>query len=169
MPIVGAFMVPHPPLIIPDVGKGSERQVAKTIESYEKVAERIAELKPETIIISSPHSVMYADYFHISAGRGARGSFSDFGAGNVTFNVDYDSDLVEHINNMASKEHFPAGFMGEKNPSLDHGTMVPLYYIMKKYTDFKLIRTGLSGLDLFVHYEYAFFLVFLKFKVQKYK
>ncbi len=158
MPIVGAFMVPHPPLIIPDVGKGSERQVAKTIESYEKVAERIAELKPETIIISSPHSVMYADYFHISAGRGARGSFSDFGAGNVTFNVDYDSDLVEHINNMASKEHFPAGFMGEKNPSLDHGTMVPLYYIMKKYTDFKLIRTGLSGLDLFVHYEYGMLL-----------
>lgn len=155
MSIVGAFMVPHPPMIVPAVGKGSERQVAKTIESYEQVADKIAELKPETIIISSPHSVMYSDYFHISSGRGARGSFSNFGAGNVKFDVDYDEELVEHIANIAQKAYFPAGFMGERDPSLDHGTMVPLFYITKKYTDFKLIRTGLSGLDLFTHYEYG--------------
>jgi len=80
MSVVGAFMVPHPPMIVPDIGKGSERQVEKTIRSYERVAEKIAELKPETIIISSPHSVMYSDYFHISSGRGARGSFANFGA-----------------------------------------------------------------------------------------
>ena len=54
MSVVGAFMVPHPPMIVPDIGKGSERQVEKTIRSYERVAEKIAELKPETIIISSP-------------------------------------------------------------------------------------------------------------------
>ena len=52
MAIVGAFMVPHPPLIIPEVGKGSEHQVYKTISSYQKVAKEIAALKPETIIIS---------------------------------------------------------------------------------------------------------------------
>ena len=73
MSIVAAFMVPHPPMIVPAVGRGSEKQVEKTIESYERVADEIAELKPETIIISSPHSVMYSDYFHISPGVKAAG------------------------------------------------------------------------------------------------
>ena len=71
MSIVAAFMVPHPPMIVPEVGRGSEKQVEKTIKAYEKVADEIAALKPETIIISSPHSVMYSDYFHISPGSGA--------------------------------------------------------------------------------------------------
>ena len=30
MSIVGAFMVPHPPLIVPEVGRGGERQIEKT-------------------------------------------------------------------------------------------------------------------------------------------
>ena len=83
MPIVAAFMVPHPPMIVPEVGRGSENQVEKTIKAYEKVADEIAALKPETIIISSPHSIMYSDYFHISPGSGAVGSFADFGAPQV--------------------------------------------------------------------------------------
>ena len=49
-------MVPRPPLIIPEVGKGEEKQVEKTISSYKKVAQEIAKLKPETIIISSLHA-----------------------------------------------------------------------------------------------------------------
>ena len=44
MPILGAFVVPHPPLIIPDVGRGGEKQIEKTICSYEKVADEIARL-----------------------------------------------------------------------------------------------------------------------------
>ena len=83
MTILAAFMVPHPPLIIPDVGKGGEEQIRATIDAYENVASQIAELRPETIIITSPHAVMYADYFHISDGKGATGSFSRFGASQV--------------------------------------------------------------------------------------
>ena len=48
---------------------------------------------------------------------------------------------------------FPAGTLGERDPSLDHGTLIPLYYICKKYTDFKLVRIGLSGLPLALHYQ----------------
>ena len=68
MGIIAAFMVPHPPLIVPNVGKGGEEQIKETTKSYEAVAKKIAELKPETIVITSPHSVMYADYFHNSPG-----------------------------------------------------------------------------------------------------
>ena len=31
MPHQAAFMVPHPPMIVPDVGKGSEEQIEETI------------------------------------------------------------------------------------------------------------------------------------------
>ncbi len=155
MSIVAAFMVPHPPMIVPDVGRGSEKQIEKTISSYEKVAEEIAALRPETIIISSPHSIMYADYFHISPGSGASGSLSDFNAPNVKFNVEYDEELVNLLCEKADALHFPAGTLGEKRKELDHGTMVPLWFIKKKYKNFKIVRTGLSGHNLLKHYEYG--------------
>lgn len=155
MSIVAAFMVPHPPMIVPDIGRGSESQIEKTIKAYDKVADQIAALKPETIIISSPHSVMYSDYFHISPGSGAVGSFADFGAPKVSFNVAYDEELVNLVAARAEESRFPAGTLGEKRPELDHGTMVPLWFILKKYKDFKLVRTGLSGYDLLKHYEYG--------------
>ncbi len=155
MSIVAAFMVPHPPMIVPEVGRGSQKQIEKTIKAYEKVADQIAALKPETIIISSPHSVMYSDYFHISPGSGAVGSFADFGAPQVKFDVEYDEELVNLVAARAEESRFPAGTLGEKRPELDHGTMVPLWFILKKYKDFKLVRTGLSGYDLLKHYEYG--------------
>ncbi len=155
MSIVAAFMVPHPPMIVPEIGRGSEQQVEKTIKAYEKVAEEIAALKPETIIISSPHSVMYSNYFHVSPGARAKGSFAEFGAPQVKFDIEYDEELVNRIDAKAGTAHFPVGTLGEKNPSLDHGTMVPLWFILKKYKDFKLVRTGLSGFDLLKHYEYG--------------
>ncbi|MBO7639097.1 MAG: AmmeMemoRadiSam system protein A [Treponema sp.] len=153
MAVIAAFMVPHPPMIVPAVGRGSEKQVEKTIKAYEKVAEEIAALKPETIIISSPHSVMYSDYFHISPGSKAEGSFAEFRAPEVKFNLEYDEELVKKISTKASDSGFPAGTLGEKKKELDHGTMVPLWFILKKYRDFKLVRIGLSGFDLLKHYE----------------
>ena len=72
MSIIAAYMVPHPPMIVPAVGRGSERQIEATRAAYTQVAEEIAALAPETIILSSPHATMYADYFHISPGRGAK-------------------------------------------------------------------------------------------------
>ena len=109
MPILAAFMVPHPPMIVPDVGRGSEAQIEETTRAYEQAAKEIAALKPETIIITSPHTVMYSDYFHISPGRGAKGSFADFGAPRVSFNETYDEDLLNEICLLATETQFPAG------------------------------------------------------------
>ena len=155
MPLLAGFMVPHPPLIVPAVGRGGEAEIEETTKAYEKVAEEIAALKPETIIITSPHSIMYADYFHISPRDSAKGSFISFGAPEVSFRETYDTDLVEAICDLAAESDFPAGTMGERDRHLDHGTMVPLWFIEKKYRDFKLVRTGLSGLPLTDHYKFG--------------
>lgn len=153
MAIVGAFMVPHPPLIVPEVGRGGEEQIKETTMAYERVAERIAELEPETIVITSPHTVMYSDYFHISPGNAAMGSFAQFGAGGVRFLEAYDMDLVKEICKQADKQDFPAGTLGERDKDLDHGCMVPLWFIRKKYKGGKIVRIGLSSLPLTDHYK----------------
>ncbi len=153
MGIKAAFMVPHPPLIVPEVGRGNEEQVKKTIESYEKVAAMIADIAPETIIISSPHQIMYQDYFHISPGESAKGSFNSFGAPQVSFSEEYDTELVSEIERLSGANGIPAGTLGEKTPELDHGTMVPLYFIRKRYSGGKIVRVGLSGQPLTDHYR----------------
>ena len=96
-------MVPHPPMIVPAVGRGSEKQVEKTTRAYEQAAQEIAALAPETIIITSPHSIMYADYFHISPGKGARGDFGRFNAPQERYAVDYDAELTSLISSIAKE------------------------------------------------------------------
>lgn len=155
MSIVAAYMVPHPPMIVPQVGKGSEKQVRKTISAYETVAAEIAGIRPETIIVTSPHAVLYADYFHVSPGKEATGDLGTFRAPEVRFDERYDTELVKAICTLAKEKGFPAGTQGERDRRLDHGTMVPLWFVERQYKDFCLVRTGLSGLSLAEHYEFG--------------
>ncbi len=153
MGILGGFMVPHPPMIVPAVGNGGEAVIEETTKAYERVAELVAELAPDTIVISSPHTVLYYDYFHISPGEKATGDFGSFRAPQVSFEVDYDTQFVKTLAAHAAFSDIPAGVLGEKDPELDHGTMVPLYFITQKYSAAKLVRIGLSGLSLAAHYR----------------
>ena len=153
MGITAAFMVPHPPLIIPQVGGGQEQQIRHTTDSYHEIARGIGQLQPETIVLISPHQMMYTDYFHISPGRKARGDFGRFRAGQVKLEASYDTDFVRRLCSAADKRHLSAGTLGEKDPSLDHGSMVPLYFVNQYWTDYQLVRIGLSGLPLTAHYE----------------
>ena len=146
-------MVPHPPLIVPAVGRGGEAEIEETKRAYERVADLVAELAPDTIVISSPHTVLYYDYFHISPGAGASGDFGRFRAPQVSFEVEYDEQFVKTLSAHAAFSDIAAGVLGEKEPELDHGTMVPLYFITQKYSDAKIVRIGLSGFSLETHYR----------------
>lgn len=153
MSVVGAVMVPHPPIILPEVGRGEEKKISATDEAYRKAAAFVGELKPETIVLLSPHSVMYADYFHISPGSRAKGNMGQFRAPQLKFDVSYDSAFVTELVDAASAAAFPAGTLGERSPELDHGTMIPLYYINQYFINYQLVRIGLSGLPLTDHYR----------------
>ncbi|MBR6208245.1 MAG: AmmeMemoRadiSam system protein A [Oscillospiraceae bacterium] len=153
MSVVAAIMVPHPPILLPEVGRGEEEKIAATQQDYERAAALAAELRPDTVVISSPHAVMYGDYFHISPGKGARGDMGRFRAPQLRFRVDYDESFVSELCRRAKQAGFPAGTLGERGPELDHGTMIPLYYIDRQYTDYRLVRLGLSGLPLADHYR----------------
>ena len=153
MSVVGAIVVPHPPILLPEVGRGEEKKISATDAAYRKAAALVKELDPETIVLLSPHSVMYADYFHISPGRAAKGDMRQFHAPQVKIRAEYDSDFSEALANAASAEGFPAGTLGERNAELDHGTVIPLYFVNQFFTDYRLVRIGLSGLPLTDHYH----------------
>lgn len=153
MSVEAAYMVPHPPLIVPAVGRGQERAVSATAEAYRMAAEEIALLRPDTIVVTSPHAVMYRDYFHISPGTGASGDFGQFRAAQEKIDVRYDAEFTARLESLAGRDGFPAGTCGERQKSLDHGTMVPLYFVNEQYKEYRLVRIGLSGLSLAGHYR----------------
>lgn len=152
MSILASFIVPHPPLIIPNIGKGSEKQVSKTISAYKEIAKQIATLNPETIIISSPHAPMYSDYFYISSSKTLTGNLSNFGAPEISFTEEVDTKLVDEISSLAQKYHFPTS---KEIPSvpLDHGTMIPLYFIREELPKCLIVVIGLSTLPLITNYQ----------------
>lgn len=153
MALQAAFIVPHPPLIIPAVGKGEERAIQSTINAYEAVAREIASLEPETIIITSPHATAYRDYFHISPGKSAHGNMNRFRAFDTELNCDYDTELVDCISGFCGEEGFAAGTDYERDPELDHATYIPLFFVNKYYSNYKVVRVGLSGFGPLEHYH----------------
>lgn len=152
MALLGTCVVPHPPLIIPDIGRGEERKIGATIAAYDEAAEWVVGQKPETIVITSPHAKMYADYLQLSSGAAASGSFASFGHPELNIQAEYDEQLVEHIAGLADKIKLPAGTLGRQDGSLDHGTMIPLYFLQKAGFNGKIVRIGLSGLSREHHY-----------------
>lgn len=151
--IVKAVMVPHPPIALHEVGRGEESKIQDTLDAFHKAAKEIAETKPETVIVLSPHAVMYRDWFQISSGNNAYGNMSRFGARSVSFQKEYDTELTSLLDQMLEKDGIPGGTDYDRMPGLDHGTMVPLYFLDQEYTDYRLVRIGLSGMPLTMHYR----------------
>ena len=109
MAVAAGIMVPHPPLIVPDVGRGQEILIKDTIKAYQEAAGMAAELKPDTIVVISPHAVMYADYFHVSPGKEARGDFGRFMAPQIGVEAGYDEAFVRELDRLCGDDGFPMG------------------------------------------------------------
>lgn len=153
MGVLASFIVPHPPIILPEVGRGEERKIQKTADAYREIARRIAALKPDTIVLTTPHAVMYGDYFHISPGNTAEGDLRRFGVRGQSVHVKYDTEFVLELSSAADKAGLPAGTMGERDKNLDHGTLIPLRFLNEVYSAYRLVRIGLSGLPAMEHYR----------------
>ncbi len=153
MPMLGAVLVPHPPIILPTVGRGREHEVQKTIDAYRSAAATVAAWGPEVLIVASPHATAYADYFHISPGKAAAGDMAGFGAPETRLEASYDVELRNALISHAEAEGIPAGTLGEKDAALDHGTFLPLYFLREAGIDCPILRLGLSGLSPLIHYR----------------
>ena len=155
MSILAAYVLPHPPLILPEVGRGEEKKIQLTVNAYERAMKEAAEQKPDTVIIASPHTVMYADYFHIAPGEEAEGSFAQFGAEGLTVAARYDTVLAKEIEMEAGEIGIEAGPVGGRNAALDHAVMIPLHFLHAHTRDFRVVRLGISGLSPLAHYNFG--------------
>ena len=145
------YLMPHPPLLVPGVGRGDE--IPDTRRACGQIAAEIKAQALDTLVIISPHSILYEDYFHIAPGEKTRGDFGAFGAPEMQFTVEYDSELATLIGELAQDKGLPAGSLGEKQRELDHGVMVPLYFISEEGSPLPIVRISLSGLPLLDHYR----------------
>ena len=153
MSMLGAIITPHPPVLLPEVGGGREREIAATDRAMRTAAETVAAWQPDVIIVSSPHTILYRDYFHIAPGDGAVGDMGRFGAPEVRIQASYDTLLREEIIRRAEAEGLHAGTLGQRDPELDHGVLIPLYYLRKAGVRCPIVRMGLSGFSPLDHYR----------------
>lgn len=149
--MVNACICPHPPIIIPEIGKQSVAQVEKTVQVMKSLAAIIKEDPPDTIIVISPHTPIGGG-FTINPDLDLEGDFSDFG---VDFGYKFKTNnaLIESIMNKTALSGVQCS--PRRDSSLDHGVLVPLYFIKKESSDFKLVSLSVSMLDFESHFSFG--------------
>jgi AmmeMemoRadiSam system protein A/AmmeMemoRadiSam system protein B len=160
--IIAYVAMPHPPIIIPEVGRGEEEKIKKTYDACALIGKEIAELKPDVIIVITPHGPMFSDAIALSFENSISGSLKQFRAPEVSMNFEIDMDLTGEIMDASQKNNIPvvevtASLLKKygKEYELDHGTIVPLYFIENKYDSFKLVHITYGGLSPIQLYEFG--------------
>ena len=97
MSLVGCFAVPHPPIIIPEVGGSNLADADATVRSMSALRERAAALDPDTIVLLSPHSPLARSQMGVSMAAKYKGSLAYFRAPQVRVDAEGDVALAETI------------------------------------------------------------------------
>lgn len=160
--IISTYIFPHPPLIVPEVGKGGEIGAIKTVNVAKRAAIEIKEEKPATIIVTTPHGPVFQDYIYISASERLTGDFGKFGSSEVSMEFKNNTALVHEIIKYAKDEGIFAGGLDDSlikkykvSRELDHGSLVPLYYINKEIKNYKIVHISTAGLPLQELYKFG--------------
>ena len=128
-----AYILPHPPIAVPEVGGSRINEIKATEESFAKVGRDIRQYDPETIVVISPHNVLYRDAFFVTKGERTKGSLAAFGAPEPEISFRYDTELSDEIVRLCNEQDIPVVYSDEEANELDHGTFVPLYFVNREY------------------------------------
>lgn len=146
MKLLAGYLAPHPPIIIPEVGLGEENKAAATCQAMHEVAKEIAKLAPETIVVISPHGPLFTDAIAIRTANPLQGDMANFGAPQITLDQENDHEFVQVLLKRAYDINVPAVMFDkvlakrfDMNEKVDHGAIVPLYFINQYYTGYKLV------------------------------
>jgi aromatic ring-opening dioxygenase LigB subunit len=149
-----ASICPHPPIIIPTIGRPEDlKQVKKTIEAMGKLSKLFAKAKVETIIVITPHGPVDFDQFTIICSPTLFGHFYNFGDFKTEFSFENDLNLISKIKKECQKEKVPLRLVD--NQELDHGVLVPLYYLAKENPQLKVVPIAYSFLDFKTHFKFG--------------
>jgi MEMO1 family protein len=152
MSLVFAAIVPHPPILIPNIGKEHLSKIEKTKQALEKLEQDLYSAKPEIIIVISPHGEIDSRAFTINLASSYQADFEHFGDFETKLKFKGDTVLMAF-----SKEKIaiksPINIISE--PKLDHGVSIPLYCLAQHLPDVSVIPIYFSMLDSQAHFEFG--------------
>jgi len=150
-----AAITPHPPLIIPTIGKPEDlKLVPNTIKEMEKISEIFHKSGVETLILISPHGPMQFDQFTINQSPSFQGNLNNFGDYETEFIYRNDRELIKKIERNCKNQKIPIRLVDILE--LDHGSLIPLYFLSNKIKgDFKLVHLAFSFLDFKTHFNFG--------------
>lgn len=154
-----AGISPHPPIIVPEIGSEEDLvKVGETILGMKKLATAFRNAEIDTLVIISPHMLVYSDKFNICSMKKLFGSFASFSHPEIIEEGQNDLDFVGLLkkkmdeNNISNTLYDNNGEFFE----LDHGIMVPLSYLKQNQESaFKVVPIAYSFLPIASHFSFG--------------
>lgn len=119
--------MPHAPVLIPEVGGARGREAAATTRALRSVSVALVQQAPDALVVVSPHAPRRSGCFGVWTGRILAGELSRFGRPEVGLELPNATELVETLAATFGQNRLATWRIPEQG--LDHGSMVPLYYI----------------------------------------
>jgi AmmeMemoRadiSam system protein A/AmmeMemoRadiSam system protein B len=142
--LVYVGVAPHPPIMVPEVGRDAAREVAGSIAAMRDLTARVAASRAETVVIVSPHAPLEAHAFVAYRDAELRGGFAHFRAPEATVSAPLDAELLDALERAAAEEGFEIEPL--EGYELDHGTAVPLYFLLRNGWRGRVVALGYSFL-----------------------
>jgi AmmeMemoRadiSam system protein A/AmmeMemoRadiSam system protein B len=143
--LVFSGIAPHPPIMVPEVGRESIAGVRDSIEAMAELTRRLIGSGAESVILISPHAPLELDSFVAYSGPEVYGDFANFHAPETNFSVAVDGELLKAVSDAAAAENYSVSILPENE--LDHGTAVPLYFLLSNGWHGKVVALGYSFLS----------------------
>jgi len=145
--IVFSGIAPHPPIMVPEVGREASKDVRGSIEAMAEFTRRILETGAETVVLISPHAPLDPRAFVAYPGPQLYGDFAKFRAPTAQINFELDQDLLHSLITAAADREYEVKRLDDAELELDHGTAVPLYFLDRNGWHGQVVALGYSFLS----------------------
>lgn len=152
MPLVFAAIAPHPPILIPAIGKENLAQIEKTEQAMLRLEQDLYAAKPDILLIISPHGEVQADAFVINLCNEYEVNFELFGDFATKAKAQGETILIT-VSKEKIANRVPINIISE--PRLDHGVGVPFFYLTRQLANVRLLPISFSLLDNQTHLEFG--------------
>ena len=143
--LVFSGIAPHPPIMVPEVGRDAIARVRDSIDAMAELTRRLIDSGAETVILISPHAPLEIDSFVAYEGPTLYGDFSNFHAPETEFSARVDEELLAAITQTAADANYRVSMLIAN--LLDHGTAVPLYFLLSNGWSGQIVALGYSFLS----------------------
>ena len=152
MSLVLSSIVPHPPILIPSIGKDNQAQLSNTTKAYKKIKENLLSKKVETILIISPHGAGQENAFVMNLSPEFEATLEEFGDFTTKKTWPGDIGLTYRIKEKLETKT-PLQLATEQK--LDHGLSIPLFLLTENLLNIKIIPLYFSGLSNQEHFDFG--------------